>query len=118
MNMHNHIFSVINVPERNLENRRLSSLRQLLERGVGELTWQSYGVDEYIEVASQTLQQSYVVVAGMKANVERITHILDDWERKPLFTRNMQVCTFIHICMHRRIHICVHVVFVGMYVCV
>ncbi len=94
MNMHNHIFSVMNASERNLEQRRLSSLTQLLERGVLELTWQSYGVDEYIEIASQTLQQAYVVVAGMKSNVVRVTHILEEWERKPLFTRNMQVCLY------------------------
>jgi len=95
VSMHNHIFSVVNVAERNLEHERLESISKLLERGLFELTWQSYGLDEFTEMASQTLHHAYSIVAGMKSNIIRITQILGDCGNIPLFTRNMQVRAYL-----------------------
>lgn len=88
--MHNHIFSVVNEAEAKLERTRLDHLSAMLSRGVWELTWQSHGVDIFIETASQALQSTYDIVLGMKRNVQNIRSIFAGWGQLPLFTRNLQ----------------------------
>ena len=88
--MYNHLQAVLNDAERNLEGKRLSDLTKLLERGEFELTWQSHGVNNFLEASAQMAQRFHGIVTQIKGRVEQIRAILRDWGSKPLFTRNLQ----------------------------
>ncbi|KAG7159120.1 Dynein beta chain, ciliary-like 3 [Homarus americanus] len=84
---YNHIRINTNDVEFNLIKQEMDDIDETILRSEKELTWNSEGVWEYIEVLRDSVSDLENRVQKAQANVRRLDNILATWIQKPIFER-------------------------------
>lgn len=87
VNMWNKINSQILDVEKPLLNDRLETIEKTLERGKNELTWQSDGIDAFVEESLTLVKEVNRILFTCKRNITEIENILSKWQKHSLFER-------------------------------
>ncbi|XP_069187120.1 dynein beta chain, ciliary [Procambarus clarkii] len=84
---YNHIRTNTNDVEFSLIKQEIEDIDNTIAKSENELTWNSDGVWEYIEVLRDTVSNLESRVQKAQTNLKRLDGILDNWVQKPIFER-------------------------------
>ncbi|KAK7067107.1 hypothetical protein SK128_011277 [Halocaridina rubra] len=84
---YNHIRTHTNEVEISLIKKEMNEIDENIKKAETELTWNSNGVWEYIEVLRDTVHNLERRVQKVQENVRRLDDILDTWVQKPIYQR-------------------------------
>ena len=85
--MYNNIIATLLPVEKPLMMDRIEKMNKSLQSGIDTLKWSSENIDPFINQAMVIVTEVNELVAKIKANVNKMIEIMNQWSETPLFIR-------------------------------
>lgn len=88
VDMYNRIVKELIPVEEPLIRTHMEKVESTIKKGIDSMSWQSSGIDTFINECKTVVGKAYEVLFTLKGNLDKIQKLLKEWAEKPMIERH------------------------------